>query len=251
MACGSADATSPTDNGQSADSIQPRAGGHVGAHGMVLFGSEKLYLSHIPLYDSPHNIQVVVEVKVASGVPDGQAQFGTKQFTLKPRSSWSLDDLASGALTSLSGTIYMGDFEAGGTPAFRNVTFDVKRVVLQRALSHSTPASPSLDYIAVGTPTQPFLVHVIDAAPSFDQIVAVKLPQDSGVTAANLESGTPVRIEGRPNEITKRLKPQAVVNGIRPVPAGDPPAASLHIEVLGENSCLPGPDFFGDCPAAQ
>ena len=37
---------------------------------MTLFGSsDKLYLSHIPLYENPHGKQVIVEVSVASGVP--------------------------------------------------------------------------------------------------------------------------------------------------------------------------------------
>jgi hypothetical protein len=236
--------------------VDPR-GSHVGVHGMVLFGSEKLYLSHIPLYSSPHNIQVVVEVKIASGVPADQQLFGTKNFTVRP-TAFSLHDLAHDVLRSVTGTVYLGNFESGGTPAFRNVKFEVVRVIYQRDMASSMPRNPALDYIAVGTPTQPYFVHVIDAPPSFDQIALVKLPDNSWLDAEALEKGTLVRIDGQANAVTKRLKPRAVVSGIRPEPAADPGDGSMppspgtvSVEVVSENSCLPGNDFFGSCPAAQ
>lgn len=224
-------------------------GSHVGVHGMVLFGSDRFYLSHIPLYDAPHNIQVIVEVKIVSGVPVDQQLFGTKNFTVKP-AAFSLHDLAHGALTNVTGTIYLGNFESGGTPAFRNVKFEVTRVIFERAMSSSMPSNVGLDYIAVGTPAQPYFVHLIDAPPSFDQVVAVRLPSGSFLDASTLEKGTLVRVAGgQPNTVTRRLKPQATVDVTRQdIESGDAP---VNVEVLSENSCLPGRDFYGTCPAAQ
>jgi hypothetical protein len=31
-----------------------------GTHGMLLFGEETLYLSHLPMFMSPHNFQVIL-----------------------------------------------------------------------------------------------------------------------------------------------------------------------------------------------
>jgi hypothetical protein len=257
MACSSGDPSSPNADvsenaAESTAGSHARAGTHMGVHGMVLFGTgtEKMYLSHIPLYQSPHNMQVIVEVKVDSGIPADQQLFGTKQFTFNPRAAFSLGDLALGTLTSVNGTVFMGDFENGGTPAFRNVKFVVQRVVFQRDMSPSMPANASLDYIAVGTPAQPYLVHLIDAPPSFDQIVGVKLPADTWLDAASLQAGTQVRIAGGTNSITKRLKPQSTVNAAQiTTSAGGGKVSS--VQVLSESSCMPGDQFFGDCPAVQ
>ncbi len=258
VACGAP--SGPSSSTESAALAEPSSssdfgrGSHVGVHGMVLFGSDRLYLSHIPLYTAPHNIQVVVEVKIASGVPADQQQFGTRNVTVKP-SAFSLHDLAHGVLTNVTGTIYFGNFESGGTPAFRNVKFEVTRVIFERAMSTSTPANPSLDYIAIGTPAQPYLVHVIDAPPSFDHIVAVRLPKASFLDAASLEAGTVVRIDGQANSVTKRLKPQAIVSGVKLEADGTPADVDVNvsssIEIVSESSCLPGREFYGACPAAQ
>ena len=42
-------------------------GGHgggdtTGLHGMLLFGTDPLYLSHLPMFGHPHNFQVILEV---------------------------------------------------------------------------------------------------------------------------------------------------------------------------------------------
>jgi hypothetical protein len=235
--------------------MQSTAGGHVGVHGMVLFGSgtERMYLSHIPLYDNPHNMQVIVEVKVNTGIPADQQLFATKQFTFNPRSAWSLDDLASGTLTSLQGTVYLGDFEAGGTPAFRNVKFDVKRVIFSRNMSASMSPNPGLDFIAVGTEAQPFLVHLIGPPPNYDQVLAVKLPTNSGLADGDLQTGTLVQIgTATSDKVTARPKPQSTVNAARvsDIVAGVG-APTTAIQIVSESSCMPGDQFFGPCPAAQ
>jgi hypothetical protein len=208
----------------------------VGTHGMTLFGgAEKLYVSHIPLYQAPHAKQLILEVAIASGVPANAAngpsqfetQFATNNFTVEP-AKMSLADLAAGRLTRFTGTIYFGNFEAGGKPLYPNVTFDVKRVVFDRALSNATPRSATLDYVAVGTPKHAYLVHVVDAAPSFDNVVAA-------TSTAPLAEGTIVTVTGGTNDVTKRLGNAVAING-------------GQIAVERELGCLPGPEFAGSCP---
>ena len=38
-------------------------GDTTGIHGMLLFGEDILYLSHLPMFASPHNFQVLLEVR--------------------------------------------------------------------------------------------------------------------------------------------------------------------------------------------
>lgn len=193
----------------------------MGTHGMTLFGGGgalDLYLSHIPLYEAPHAKQLVLQVGIGSGVPaDGLAQFETNNFTIEPE-RMSLADLAAGRLTRFKATIYFGNFESGGKALYPNVVFDVKRVVFERALSPATPRASNLEYVAIGH----HLVHVIDAPPSFDNVVAITSSEPLG-------DGT--IITGGPNDIAQRL------------------ALPSTITVTRELGCLPGPDFAGTCPA--
>mgnify|MGYP003693773227 CR=1 FL=1 len=51
-----------------------------GTHGMLLFGDETLYLSHLPMFMSPHNFQVILAVtlndEAAGRLHDSRAHFG-------------------------------------------------------------------------------------------------------------------------------------------------------------------------------
>jgi hypothetical protein len=42
--------------------------GTEGVHGMLLFGADTLYLSHLPMFMRPHNYQVILEVVVDDAV---------------------------------------------------------------------------------------------------------------------------------------------------------------------------------------
>lgn len=259
----------------------------VGGHNMTLFGdANHLYLSHIPLYQNPHGKQVIVEVSIASGVPaTGLAQFNTNNFTVAPKSAMSLYDFASGTIPSLTGTIFFGNLESGGRPIYQNVQFTVKKVIFQKTLSSATPANAQLQYIAVGAPDNAYLVHVIDKAPSFDQVVSVKLPSNSSLTADMLDKGTLVTVNGGVNGITTRLsanvtvqaKPEVSVTPA-PSPASQTTTGTLlegnpiwrkqaqtntdapdiidlptvdNVTVVKELGCLPGPEFYGQCPAVS
>lgn len=46
-------------------------GNTTGIHGMLLFGDqEALYLSHLPMFTSPHNFQVIVEISFDDAIRD-------------------------------------------------------------------------------------------------------------------------------------------------------------------------------------
>lgn len=286
IACNDAAKDDSESSENAATGVDGAPGSMVGGHNMTFFGTgEKLYLSHIPLYANPHGKQVLVEVTVDSGVPaDGLAQFNTNNFTVAPAAAMSLVDFASGRVPSITGTIFFGNLESGGRPIYRNVKFGVKKVVFQKTLSSTTAVNPDLQYIAVGTPSNAYLVHVIDKAPSFDQVVAVKLPANSSLTAEALDAGTIVTVNGGVNGIRTRLAANVTVQAkpeitVTPAPT---PASSTKTEgtllegnpvwrknaagveevpnvitipptdaltVVKELGCLPGPEFYGACPA--
>ena len=78
---------------------------------MVAFGGPSgLFLSHIPMMQPPHALQVVLRV----GPPPGQ-QFNDGLYTFVPK-PFDSNKLLDGTLKELEGTFFKGNFEAGGTP---------------------------------------------------------------------------------------------------------------------------------------
>ena len=92
------------------------AGGHsedssTGVHGMLLFGEEVLYLSHLPMFASPHNFQVLLEVGLDDAAREAflsdrhVAGDGIHTFVPQPFPIAELAPRADGpARTSIEGT---------------------------------------------------------------------------------------------------------------------------------------------------
>lgn len=215
-------ATAEDDAGASEQAHSGTPGSHVGGHGMILFGTEKIFVSHLPTYGAPHNIQVVAEVAIESGVPESAQAFSDTGYSIRPGGAFSLFDFAHGSLSSFTGTIFRGNFESGGRPLYANVKFKVVNVTYHEGLSPQTPVAPSLDYIAVGTPTDAYLVHVLDAPSTFDQIVGVAGDTDLGLSAEALAAGTKVTVVDGVNAVRERPRAGADV-----VVTYDPPKSPV------------------------
>ncbi len=178
------------------------AGGHgegstTGVHGMLLFGEEALYLSHLPMFASPHNFQVLLEV--------------------------GLDDAGDGpGRTSIEGTIFRGHFERGGEPIAEGVFAEVHRVVHFSELDVGAKRSEDreLTYLCFGRPGQLHLAHEVTARPDFDQVLRVSLVPDTvtnqaghplpeDVTTIGFDLAQRVLFSGRSDTPENRLGPHA------------------------------------------
>lgn len=141
------------------------ANGRVGTHGMIAFGNTAgdAYLSHIPMFHAPHDVQLVVHGSfVGTGLP---RSLGDRLYTFVPK-PLSLDALRLGSLREITGTLYLGNFEDGGRPVASNVRFRVSEVVHQHVLDARAAETDDDDVIAAGD----FTVHLIGGAPSVDRI---------------------------------------------------------------------------------
>ncbi len=205
--------------------------GRVGAHGMVVFGSgSTVYFSHIPMFASPHDVQLVFEGTLSG--PPGTAlptTFADRLYTFQP-ARFSLDALRSGSLRTITGTLFTGNFEDGGRPLARSIRVTARRVLLNHVLKIQDPVAPALHYFAVGTPDQAFLVHLLGGPPSFDQVLVAR--SLGGPTATALRAGTTVIFPQTQNTVQARLL------------GGD---SSGSFTAVRELSCLVGPDFTGAC----
>lgn len=213
----------------------PPPGGHVGVHGMIAFGSG--HFSHIPMFHEPHDYQAVMEVKLEHPELEEGTSFGGELHTFVP-DEFSLGDLLGGRLTELEGTLFRGNFEAGGTPLLEGVKVRVNQVVDSRHLDRASRGPEELSYVLYGKPGDTYLVHPIFGNADFDQIVKVDCPE-AGLSAEELRQGVAVTVPGRENKVESRLLPGA--EPVRAELVEEKRAISLRIE--RELSCLVGPHF--------
>ena len=223
------DAVTPDDSVESA-----ATNGRVGQHGMVVFGTGQVFFSHIPMFAAPHDVQLVFEASLSAPGSMLPPSFADQLYTFQP-ARFSLDALRSGALTTITGTLFMGNFEAGGRPIARNVTVTATRVLLNKVLKTSDPAPAKLEYFAVGTPAETYLVHRLGGPPSFDQILVANAHAAGAPTALQLKSGVSITLTQSQNAVGTRFL------------VGNAASSSGTFTAVRELSCLVGPDFFDAC----
>ena len=168
-------------------------GGHgdsdtTGVHGMLLFGEEAIYLSHLPMFATPHNFQVLLEVAFEDavrellrskgrGARDGIWTFAPDPFPIVELAP----PAAEPARTSIEGTVFQGHFERGGEPIAEGAVADIRRVVYFTELDVAArrPGDRELTYLCFGHPGRLHLAHEVTARPDFDHVLAATLVPDS------------------------------------------------------------------------
>jgi hypothetical protein len=167
-----------------------------GRHGMLLFGEDPLYLSHLAMYACPHHFQVQLEVGLddtaLGALRADRAQTGGGMYTVDPAifPIAELDPHDGGPVrTSLKGTLVRGHFERGGKPIARDVRIDIRRVVRFRELDVDAQrqGDERLRYLCFGRAGHMYLVHELGPRPSFDQALAVRFIPGSVRTQVGAE----------------------------------------------------------------
>lgn len=185
-----------------------------GVHGMLLFGEELLYLSHLPMFMTIHDHQVILEVTLAGGQEDAHAVYqadrrdtGERVYTLVPE-HFSLQRLGiegADALRSFQGAIHRGHFEKGSKVILTDLTVNVVRVIHFRKFDPLAVALPELPYLLFGRGDELYLAHLITRPPDFDQIVRVT-SISPGFSEEMLRRGVRLDFPGRENRILERLR---------------------------------------------
>ncbi len=151
-------------------------------HGMILFGDKANYVSHLPMFHSPHDYQLVMKIGLESG-PRSTAlaayakekSSGQKLFTVVP-DPFDIALVMNGSLNKLAADLYSGHFEKGGKK-LGAVVLKVEKILLAKKLDPATLES-NLDYLVFGIDGEYFGVHSIKGKPSFDTVVKVNAPYE-------------------------------------------------------------------------
>jgi hypothetical protein len=206
-----------------------------GRHGMLLFGADPPYVSHLPMYECPHNVQFLGEAGLDPAALDvlraDREQHGDGLYTFDP-AIFPIAELEPhdgvAARTSMRGTLVRGHFERGGTPIARKVRVDVRRVTWFSQLDADAKPGPgqTLSYLCFGGGDRVYLAHHLRERPSFDQVLTVRLvpgtvrtlvghPLDDDVSAIRFDAAQPVSF-GRDEGVEHRLIPGDVVTASFP-----------------------------------
>ena len=215
---------------------------NVAVHGMLLFGENTAYLSHLPLFGTttPHRYQVILEVTLTKAGGDPQAAYvqdrrrhpATKIYTFEPE-PFVLPDLNSTdqPRRSFKGTIFRGHFEKTGVAINRDVTATVTRVIHFREFDPAAAGLPQLEYFLFGKNQELFLAHLITKPPDFDQIVPVA-KTDQTFTDEALGQSVPITFPGKVNAPIRRIKASPQVIG--KVKKADGSPAQIKLQTKAE-----------------
>lgn len=161
-ACGGATVTAPTEKEAAIErrEVEAAADGRDGVHGMVIFGERQVYVSHLPMFHAPHDVQLVARVRIEGRVLTGLHTIAPERFRL--------DEVLRGERRGFSAELYRGNFEAGGEP-LGTVAVTIEELVVARPLD----GGGEDEWYVIGGGDEWWAVHRIGAAPSFDAIARV------------------------------------------------------------------------------
>jgi len=191
-------------------------GGHaMGTHNMAVVGDRRIYLSHLPMFMSPHNAQVILEATfVRNGKSVDDVYFADRAahpplrfYTLRPE-EFSLDELfaAGRPRAQFKATVFRGHLEKSGEEidGLSDIDVRVKQVVHAHTFEGIDKLA-TLSHVLFGAEDRLFLAHLISKPPDFDQILSVSVTGDRPTDEA-LTQGATVEVPGRPNQAANRLK---------------------------------------------
>jgi hypothetical protein len=213
-------------------------GGRVGSHTMIVFGGlDATFFSHIPLFGPPHDVQLVMQVKLDGGsLP---RTFQDRLYTFVPE-TMSLDDVIRGTKTDFTGRLYLGNVEQNGRLLLSNVRVRVTNVAFSRNLDRRATEPPNPDYLFIGKAPNTTRVRIIHSPASVDEIVPFSIAAGSSISDADLESGVILTAQSPVRPPTDVASP--------PVESySSSSSVTLHGTSGAGLSCLEGPDYFSEC----
>lgn len=219
-----------------------------GLHNMMMVGDRTVFVSHLPMFESEHRFQVILEVELAK---DGGSRNGVytkdrkehpteRMYTLNPLELFVLARLFSGddkaRRTSFPGTVFRGHLERGGKRLDQLTGVDVKIQRVVYAEEIGPPRGPDraseLAYILFGRGQEMFLAHQISQPPDFDQLLSVTV-SGHAFTEEELNRGVLVTVPDRPNEPARRLRRKETV-AVKGHVTGAHEFLSLEVGVVAE-----------------
>jgi hypothetical protein len=174
-------------------------------HGMLMVGASAIYLSHLPMFHSPHEYQAIVQADL--GEPGNSIYLEDRKnhpteniYTLQPQEKFVLPAMIQNPRT-FPANIYRGHFERGGTLIAESVPVSIAKVIYFKKFEMNAHKPAELYYILFGSSSEQFVAHLITAKPDFDQVLRVEVDDDQlrSAVASNLQH-IQLEIAGMPDD---------------------------------------------------
>tara|TARA_R110001583_G_scaffold17310_5_gene70155 strand:+ start:2916 stop:3617 length:702 start_codon:yes stop_codon:yes gene_type:complete len=146
-------------------------------HGMLLFGSDMVYASHLPMFHSPHDYQIVLELELSIAdkrkyIKDKKQHSNAPTYTIEPE-RFVLPDMINNP-KSFKINMYRGHFERGGEVILKDIFVTIKQVIYFKKFNPEEIKMATASFILFGNKKEQFLVHQVSNKPDFEQIIEVK-----------------------------------------------------------------------------
>ncbi|WP_337965872.1 hypothetical protein [uncultured Flavobacterium sp.] len=148
-------------------------------HGMLIFGKNKIYAYHLPMFHSPHNYQIILELELAETakslfIEDQKNNPEYATYTIEPETFVLPQMIAKG--NSFMVDLYRGHFERGGKKIASKIKVAIKEVLFYNKFKSDERRSALSSFILFGNEKEQFMAHLLTNKPDFDQIIEVKAP---------------------------------------------------------------------------
>lgn len=210
-------ATAPTLQAEDGVGVEDGVGAEEpGFHGMLVVGSETIYMSHLPMFMPQHRYQGLWEVSFGE---EADQQYREKRrrpenagriFTLAPLEDFRLPELST-TRDSFPAALFIGHFEREDRELLLDdVTVTLKQRIHWHPFRNHHARPEQLTYVLFGQGGETFLSHWITVAPSYHQILAVNIaaPIDQAVQVV-----LPNRADDEPLKVGATVAGLAIMNG--------------------------------------
>ena len=184
-------------------------------HGMLLFGSEKIYASHLPMFHSPHDYQIILELELSKSdkqkyISDKNKNPNYTTYTIEPE-KFVLPDMVNNP-KPFKVNLYRGHFERGGIEILKSISVKIVQVVSFKKFNPEESKAKTSNFILFGNEKEQFLAHEITNKPDFEQIIEIKTNlatsiknEKYGLITLNSFENNPVGVSS--NEVMAKEKP--------------------------------------------
>jgi hypothetical protein len=191
---------------------QSNSADKISTHGMLIFGKEKFYASHLPLFHPPHHYQIILELEIDKTsrqkfITDQQLHPESVTYTIEPEKFILPEKINSKG--NFKAKLYRGHFERGGIKIADDVRIKITQVIYFKMLGTATAKDTNTDFILFGNSKEQFAVHHISNKPDFEQIIQVKTTPIAGdylLLSFKKDSNSPVGVSGNAIETADKRK---------------------------------------------
>lgn len=153
---------------------------------MMLMGNEVIYASHLPMFHSPHDYQIISVLELSKEDKDKYDQDKKDHpddsvYTIEPE-TFVLPEMINHTKT-FRASIYRGHFERGGTKFLENIPVKIKQVIYYKQFYQTAVKPANLQYLLFGNQKEQFLVHRISSKPDFDENMTVQITDQKTLKA--------------------------------------------------------------------